>query len=75
MRGGVQNIWTVGLYLYATPNLRWQLNYLHIDVDRLNPRTASPTSLPFGPEPATPPVGVQIGQTLNAWALRTQFGF
>ena len=75
IRGGVQDIWTVGINLYANPNLRWQLNYLRIDVDRLNPRTSAATSAPFGAAPATPPVGVQIGQTLSAWALRTQYGF
>jgi phosphate-selective porin OprO/OprP len=75
VRGGVQDIWTVGINLYANPNLRWQLNYLHIDVDRLNPRTGAATSAPFGAAAATPPVGAQIGQSLSAWALRTQYGF
>jgi phosphate-selective porin OprO/OprP len=75
IRGGVQDIWTVGLNLYANANLRWQLNYLHVDVDRLNPRASAATSAPFGAVPATPPLGVPIGQTLNAWALRTQYGF
>jgi hypothetical protein len=75
IRGGVQDIWAVGINLYANPNLRWQLNYLRIDVDRLNPRTSAATSAPFGAEPASPPIGVQIGQSLSAWALRTQYGF
>jgi phosphate-selective porin OprO/OprP len=75
IRGGVQNIWTVGINLYTNPNLRWQLNYLHIDVNRLNSRTSAAASAPFGAAPATPPVGVQIGQSLSAWALRTQYGF
>jgi len=74
IRGGVQDIWTVGLNLYANANLRWQLNYLHIDVDRLNPRSST-VAAPFGAVPATPPLGVPIGQTLSAWALRTQYGF
>jgi phosphate-selective porin OprO/OprP len=75
VRGGVQDIWTVGINLYATPALRWQLDWLHIDVDRLNPRTAGASSAPFGAAPATPPLGVQIGQSLDAWVLRTQYGF
>lgn len=75
VRGGVQDIWTIGVNLYATPNLRWQLNWLHIDVERLNPRTAAAASAPFGAAPATPPVGAAIGQALQAWALRTQYGF
>ncbi len=75
VRGGVQDVWTLGINLYASPQLRWQLNWLHIDVDRLNPRTLAATSAPFGAPPATPPVGVQIGQALSAWVLRTQYGF
>jgi hypothetical protein len=43
-------------------------------VDRLNP--ASPADPePFGSGDATPPIGVQIGQTLHAFALRTQYSF
>jgi phosphate-selective porin OprO/OprP len=43
-------------------------------VNRLNP--AGPGNLtPFGPAPATPPNGVQIGQDLNVIALRSQFSF
>ena len=39
-------------------------NYLHIDVDRLNP--AGPDNLtPFGSSPATPPLGVESGQSLG----------
>jgi phosphate-selective porin OprO/OprP len=49
-------------------------NYLMIDVDRLNPAgPGNPT--PFGAPPATPPVGVQIGQDLDVYAVRTQFSF
>ncbi|MCC7462530.1 MAG: hypothetical protein IT480_08735 [Gammaproteobacteria bacterium] len=75
VRGGTQDVWAVGINLYANAHLRWQLNWLHIDVDRLNPRTAGASSAPFGADPATPPIGVPIGQTLTAWALRTQYGF
>jgi len=49
-------------------------NYLRVDVDRLNP--AGPGNLtPFGPAPATPPLGVQIGQDLDIFALRSQYSF
>jgi phosphate-selective porin OprO/OprP len=49
-------------------------NYLHIDVDRLNP--AGPDNLtPFGSSPATPPLGVESGQSLDVYALRSQFSF
>jgi len=74
VRGGVQNIWTVGLNWYLNTNYRLMFEYLHIEVDRLNP--AGPTNpMPFGPPPATPPIGVQIGQSLNAYALRSQYSF
>ncbi len=43
-------------------------------VDRLN--TAGTTNLtPFGPAPATHPLGVQVGQDLDIYALRSQFSF
>ena len=74
IRGGEQNIVTVGLNWYLNANLRLLLDYSRIKVDRLNPaRTVSP--IPFGDSPATPPFGVQIGQDLNTYALRTQFSF
>ena len=41
---------------------------MRVSVDRLNP--ASPLNPePFGPPPATPPIGVQIGQKLNILAV------
>jgi phosphate-selective porin OprO/OprP len=74
VRGGEQKVFTIGLNWYPTTNLKLMLDYLHIDVDRLNP--AGPGNLtPFGAAPATPPIGAQIGQDLNAVALRSQFAF
>lgn len=74
VRGGEQNIWTLGINWYVNANLRFLFNYLRIDVDRLNPASVtSPT--PFGPAPGTPPFGVQIGQQLDVYALRSQFSF
>lgn len=74
MRGGVQDIWTFGANWYVNPNVKVMLNYLHINVDRLNP--AGPGNLtPFGPAPGTPPLGVEIGQDLNVYALRSQYSF
>jgi phosphate-selective porin OprO/OprP len=70
VRGGVQDIWTLGLNWYVNPNLKLMANYLQVDVDRLNP---SPTA--FGPPPASPPVGVHVGQDLDIYALRTQYSF
>jgi phosphate-selective porin OprO/OprP len=68
VRGGAQNILTAGVNWYLNPNLKLVFNYLHINVDRLNPSTTA-----FGASPNSPPVGVQIGQSLNAYALRAQY--
>lgn len=74
VRGGEQNIFTLGVNWYLNPNLRVTFNFFDIDVDRLNP--AGPGNLtPFGPAPGTPPIGVQIGQELSTYALRTQYSF
>jgi phosphate-selective porin OprO/OprP len=74
VRGGEQEIFAAGINWYLNPNLKLMLNYLHIDVDRLNP--AGPeNATPFGAPPATPPPGVNVGQTLDVYALRSQFSF
>ena len=49
------------------------LDYMRVEVERLNPATAG--ALPFGPAPLTPPAGVGIGQDLDIYTLRTQFAF
>jgi phosphate-selective porin OprO/OprP len=74
VRGGVQDIWTLGVNWYATSNVKFMLNYQLVDIDRLNP--AGPgNAAPFGPAPATPPIGAQLGQKYNSIALRSQFNF
>lgn len=73
VRGGTQDILSIGLNWTVNANLRFLLDYSQVEVDRLNPATV--TSLPFGPAPGTPPVGVEIGQDLDIYALRTQFSF
>jgi phosphate-selective porin OprO/OprP len=74
VRGGEQSTFTLGVNWYPNANFRVMMNYIMIDVDRLNP--AGPGNLtPFGPAPGTPPNGVQIGQDLDVFALRTQFAF
>ncbi len=74
VRGGQEDIWTMGVNWYLNANLRASLNYYIVNVDRLNP--AGPGNLtPFGPAPATPPNGAQIGQDYDAIAIRTQFAF
>jgi phosphate-selective porin OprO/OprP len=70
IRGGVQDIWTLGLNWYLNANVRITANWLNVDIDRLNP---SPTA--FGPAPASPPVGANIGQNFDIYALRTQYTF
>jgi len=74
VRGGTQSIWVLGLNWYPIPNVRLMLDWLHIDVDRLNPAGIGNTQ-PFGAAPSTPPVGVQIGQDFNVYALRSQYSF
>jgi len=74
VRGGEQETFGAGLNWYLNPNLKLMFNWLHVDVDRLNPASAA-NPAPFGLPPATPPIGVEIGQDLDIFALRTQFSF
>jgi phosphate-selective porin OprO and OprP len=74
VRGGEQNILTLGVNWYVNSNVKVMLNWLHVDVDRLNPAGVGNLT-PFGPAPATPPIGVQIGQDLDIYGLRTQYSF
>jgi phosphate-selective porin OprO/OprP len=74
VRGGNQRVWTFGVNWYPNPSIKVMLDYLLIDVDRLNPAGIGNTQ-PFGQAPNTPPNGVQIGQDLDVIALRTQFAF
>jgi len=74
VRGGEQNILTFGVNWYVNANVKAMLNWLHVDVDRLNPAGVGNLT-PFGPAPATPPIGVQIGQDLDIYGLRTQYSF
>lgn len=57
VRGGDQKISSVGLNWYLNPDIRFMLDYLHVDVNRFNA------------------AGLQVGQTYNAIALRSQFTF
>ena len=74
IRGGTQDIWTFGVNWYINPNVKLMFNWLHVDVDRLNPAGVGNLQ-PFGAAPGTPPVGVQIGQDLDIYGLRTQYSF
>ena len=74
VRGGEQTTLAAGLNWYLNSNLKLMFNYMHVDVDRLNPAWAG-NPAPFGPAPATPPIGVEVGQDLDIFALRSQFSF
>lgn len=74
VRGGDQGIWAAALNWYPRPRVRLMAEYLHTTVDRLNPARPSDPE-PFGPPPSTPPIGVQIGQTLNIAAVRVRYSF
>jgi phosphate-selective porin OprO/OprP len=57
VRGGEQKIGTIGLNWYWNPDIRFMLDWQHVDIDRLGP------------------TGLQVGQSYNAVALRSQFTF
>jgi len=74
VRGGQQDIITVGLNWYLNTNVRLTFDYMDVKVDRLNP--AGPGNLtPFGTAPSTPPIGAQIGQDMQVVVVRSQFAF
>jgi phosphate-selective porin OprO and OprP len=74
VRGGRQEIVGAALLWYPRPRVRLMFNYLHVRVDRLNPADSFDPE-PFGPAPSTPPIGVQIGQSLDIAALRIRYSF
>lgn len=74
VRGGRQKIVTLGLNWYPNSNVKLLFNYQHVNVDRLNPAGLGNLT-PFGPGTSTPPIGAQVGQTYDAWAVRSQFAF
>lgn len=74
VRGGDQAIVNLALNWYPSDRIRLMLNAVHVRVDRLNPAGPGDPE-PFGPAPLTPPVGVQIGQTLDVLALRFRYSF
>ena len=74
VRGGVQDVLTLGLNWYLNANFRMSLNGYFVEVERLNPASAA-NPLPFGASPATPPVGAEIGQRYWVIGWRSQFMF
>ena len=74
VRGGRQQILGAALLWYPRPRVRVMFNYLHVNIDRLNPAGPDDPD-PFGPVPSTPPIGVQIGQSLDIMAVRIRYSF
>ena len=67
VRGGEQDIITIGLNWYPNRNIRFMFNYLMVDVDRQAfPNTAA--GVTGGPN-------ADVGQELDTFALRTQYSF
>ncbi|UTP39121.1 OprO/OprP family phosphate-selective porin [Phenylobacterium sp. LH3H17] len=69
IRGGEQEIFTLGLNWYVNNVLRFQAAYQDVSVDRLSP---GGTAFTAG---STPPAGAQVGQDLKIYSLRTQYAF
>lgn len=69
IRGGEQEIWTLGLNWYVNNVLRFQAAYQDVSVDRLSP---GGTAFVAG---STPAAGLQVGQDLKIYSLRTQYAF
>ncbi|HUJ46115.1 MAG TPA: porin [Rhizomicrobium sp.] len=67
LRGGEQKIWTVGLNWYPNAALKFELQFQNVDVDRIGTIPAG-----FGHGVLS---NVQIGQTFNTLALRSQVSF
>lgn len=69
IRGGQQNIVSVGLNWYLNNVVTVSGAYRNVEVRRL-----SPGGTAFGAG-ATPAAGAQVGQDLDIWSLRTQYSF
>jgi phosphate-selective porin OprO/OprP len=65
VRGGEEENISAGLNWYPNPLVRFMLDYDHVHIDRLSPNAALYQT----------PTGAQIGQTYNAFAVRSQFAF
>jgi phosphate-selective porin OprO/OprP len=71
IRGGEQEILSLGLNWYLNNGVTVQFAYRDVSVDR-----TSPGGTAFGgAAPATPVIGTQVGQDLNIYSFRTQYAF
>jgi phosphate-selective porin OprO/OprP len=69
IRGGEQNILSLGVNWYLNPVVSLSAAYRSVDVKRLSPGGAAFVA------GATPPAGAQVGQDLDIWSVRTQYAF
>jgi phosphate-selective porin OprO/OprP len=71
IRGGEQDIVTLGLNWYPNQTVRFMASYQDVSIDRL-----SPGGTFFGSAAGeTPAAGTQVGQDFEIWSLRTQYAF
>lgn len=71
IRGGEQEILSVGLNWYLNNGVTVTASWRDISVDR-----TSPGGTAFGgAAPATPALGTQVGQDLDVYTFRTQYAF
>lgn len=76
VRGGEQNITTLGLNWYPNNMVRFLLDYQNVEIDRLDPENGivAGTTV-FGTAPSVAGNGAQIGQDFQVISLRTQVAF
>jgi phosphate-selective porin OprO/OprP len=71
IRGGEQEIVTLGLNWYPNQAVRLSASFQDVGIDRL-----SPGGTFFGSAVGdTPPAGTQVGQDFQIWSFRTQYTF
>lgn len=70
VRGGEQEILSIGLNWYLNNAVMLQAGYRNVSVDR-----TSPGGTAFGAGVATPALGVQVGQDFDIYSFRTQYAF
>ncbi|HEX4182928.1 MAG TPA: porin [Caulobacteraceae bacterium] len=71
IRGGDEQNLTVGLNWFPNNIVRFMFDYQHVRIDRLSPATTLTAANTIWFTPA----GVQIGQSYDVFAIRSQFAF